>query len=580
MAVIGRRYFDFRSVLLKNHRGAAYNNNPNDSSKDTYRTGDLEPKRLVLTKALTLADMYMGNFDPSDTDPSGFYHFGYKTAGDTTGLSLSTVFKDRNVVRTANFKEKCKNGEIVMNKYHNYTAYLSVDPDWGPVSSRKVLANVDLYNTSEDRPSADLWQLLFNGGVWAKDARYPNKVPVWYFPGNESPDGRPFRLNYGNSSFIPYVEEYYNNVRNPEEIGIDQSVLKEIGASIAAAVDAESVDHQMVQECLADANDGTIDALTSIAELPQTFDSIADGLIQLARMFREFRKGQIRIAGSQNQRAHQLARQAYAKWLRKQVDSIPPYSKWKHFKSSRGLSKDDYIQWRLRKEQQLEKFEKWHATRSKRFWALAAKDVADEISALWLNYRYNISTNIYMLEDLGDTLIALQEKIEYLRFRKRKVITEPLLANFNGQWTENQRCLIKRRLFVDDSKVTELRKVLMANPFVTAWELVPIWSIVIDWFFTVGSCLRAIRFNTPERQQAASYSWKHEFEGELIHHNSGNPVKVKISGAYYRRIIISPSDSLGIYLDPDWDLVRKLDTLSFLVQKLSPNAKQRIYNMS
>lgn len=185
-----------------------------------------------------------------------------------------------------------------------------------------------------------------------------------------------------------------------------------------------------------------------------------------------------------------------------------------------------------------------------------------------------------MLEDLGDTLLALQEKIEYLRFRKGKTITEPLLPNFEGEWTEKQRCLIKRRLFVDDSKVTELRKLLMASPIVTAWELVPIWSIVIDWFFTVGTCLRAIRFNVPERQQVASFSWKHEFNGVLIHHNSGNPVKVKISGAYYRRIIISPSNSLGIYFDPDWSLVRKLDTLSFLTQKLSSNTKKRIYNMT
>lgn len=389
MAVIGKRFIDFRSVLIKNYSGAVYNNNPSDSSKDTHRTGDREPKRLVLTKADALSDVYRGEYDPNEDTPEGYYHFGYKTIGDMAGLSLSTVFKSRNVVKTPNFHERCKNGEIIMNNYHNYFATLTVDPDWGPVSKRKYVDSyLQLFHTPADGLAADLWQQIYSGGVWTSDARYPNRAPVWYFPGSESPDGRPFRLNYGNVPFFAYVEETYNNVRSPEDIGIDQYFLQNVGESIASAVDAESVDHQMVQECLADANDGTIDALTSVMEMPKTLDSIADGLVQLVRMFREFRKGQVRIAGTQKSRADQLARQAYAKWLRKQVANIPPYSKWKRFKSSKGLSENDYNRWRRRKEAQLMKFELWHAKRSARFWALAAKDIADEVSALWLNYRY------------------------------------------------------------------------------------------------------------------------------------------------------------------------------------------------
>lgn len=187
----------------------------------------------------------------------------------------------------------------------------------------------------------------------------------------------------------------------------------------------------------------------------------------------------------------------------------------------------------------------------------------DTYAKLWLQYRYGILPLMYTIEDALKVIENMPN--EFIDERKKKVITRPSPLNQEFVETLTHRCLIRRKLNVS-TKFKQISNQLSLDPFVTAWELIPL-SFVVDWCLTVGNFLAAL--STPEGvvSQAASYSVKTECNAS----NEYSFAEYK----FYERILINPQSHISIDISPNMNADRWLDLVSLVKVILMPNERKK-----
>lgn len=330
----------------------------------------------------------------------------------------------------------------------------------------------------------------------------------------------------------------------------------------------------LVQDVAVKANSGDLDVLTSIAELPETIQSILDGFKLIKKIFVDWKKKLFKLHSQSDNLSKVLARRKYNELIAKKRRGFPPYNRWK---SQRLRAREDASieRWHREREYFLDRlvtFEQYWSRKEAYFRRRAKHELADAIAGVHLNARYNIATNVYMLQDVGE--VILNWATEYKRYRDKRVEVnfidfEELIegqCEFVGDNQRTHRAFIKRQYDVSNS-LEKLGRSLMADVLVTGYEMVKIWSIIFDWFFTISDCLRAINWNPRHRQQASCYSVKTEVHGVLSVTRTVNgeqtTCKCRIDYDGYHRNLISPGAWLGIYWRPQFDLIRQLDALAF-----------------
>lgn len=264
-------------------------------------------------------------------------------------------------------------------------------------------------------------------------------------------------------------------------------------------------DNGIIVSCLSEANAGTMDALTSMAELPETVKSIIDACKKMTQMYVDTRNKAFRL-----------------------------YNKGKG-NTPLGQSRETMLK--------------------------NIRETADAISQVWLQYRYNIMPTVYMVEDLLKTLDTKLE--EFVRFRKTKHKRTEVSALFDGweansQITTVHRVMIKRLLNVsmDNAKMHHL---VLTNAAVTLWELTP-FSFVFDWFINVGDILTSSFVSPSLRGQGSTYSWKQKGSITFTHIETKATVTFDIEA--YRREVINPSSHVSLIWDPSVGWKRQLDALA------------------
>lgn len=259
-----------------------------------------------------------------------------------------------------------------------------------------------------------------------------------------------------------------------------------------------------VQEELSDHNRRLIDVATAMAEMPETVKSIINGCKQVLRLYKDAKRKELRLKNL--------------------------------VKGPKGSSATAHKQWI--KDQ---------------------KDRADAIADVWLNFRYNITPTKILIEDMIKYHFGLET--EFIRSRKRVEYNIDFPFPANEHWScpdplvQNHRTMIKARLRADAVKADAY---LSSNPFVTAWELVPL-SFVVDWFLTVGDFFSSL-MPVPSVQQGATYSWK--TDGEYLFYHDETNARVSVRLNHYKRSVINPSDYCRVYLNVDLSTNRQLDALA------------------
>lgn len=187
----------------------------------------------------------------------------------------------------------------------------------------------------------------------------------------------------------------------------------------------------------------------------------------------------------------------------------------------------------------------------------------DTYAKLWLEYRYGILPLMYTVEDALKVIEKLPN--EFIDERKKKVITRPSPIHQDIQETLTHRCLIRRRLDIS-SKYKQIQNQLSLNPFVTAWELIPL-SFVVDWVLTIGNFLGAL--STPDGviTEGATYSVKTECNGVSE--------RMYADYEFYERIIINPQSHISIDINPQMSADRWRDLVSLVKVILMPAERKK-----
>lgn len=267
-------------------------------------------------------------------------------------------------------------------------------------------------------------------------------------------------------------------------------------------VSSLSKDDGTIVTTLAEANSRTIDVLTAMAEMPETVRSIIDGVKTCMKMYAEAKTKSFRL-----------------------------------YNKAKGNS--------------------GKATAVKN-----SKEAADAVANVWLNFRYNIMPNVFLIED---TMELLSKEFEqYLRTRSTLSSAPTFECDCNPLWshkfegTVTERCLIKRRVSVSGQRYKNMISDMLANAVITGYELIPL-SFVLDWFIQVGDFLMAF-FTYPDfRQEGSTYSWK--CDGAIVSTGPNN-VKVVSEVSFYRRDVINPRATVFIPFRPDISGYRTLDAVA------------------
>lgn len=483
------------------------------------------------------------------------------------------IIVHRESVDNKDFRERCANGEIIVAPYSTAFGRATSEVEMDEVS-RYVVRMVNTYSSTSNIGNA-----LPAVNFWKDKCPYPFRGA--YAGHVDSASNRSFGTYYniGGTELcpwglngVPLVEVVERSSSSFSEITgyTPQYILQEIDRYAMR----DYIDDNVVQEVLADANAGDVDALTALAEFPETVQSIIDGFKLLRKGFVDWKKKDLLLHSRSEAMSKAMAKEAWAKYRLRKIKSFPLYKKWKWRPANKNKSFEDYSRERdLYKSRLISQDEYWRRKQGL-YRRKAQHELASAFASVELNARYNIQTNIYLLQDIAETV--WNYGIEYNRYRKKTIsqveaVFDELFGRgnweFQGENTETFRAFIKRQYDASNG-LKKLSNALMTDIVVTGVELIRLWSIVFDWFFTISGCLKAINWNPKHTQQAACTSLKTEINGILTvkEYFTGQPAQVELVYNGYKRNIINPSASIGIRWDPDFSFIRQLDALAFFWQ--------------
>lgn len=498
-------------------------------------------------------------FNESNGYPCGKFDLTSKADGNPGTSNTSQLLTH---LKTPNheFKKRKNEGEIIMSPYERSVTTVTV------VDAKKQLSSSTI---SSDHA------LFVNCPLNATNAVTASDGLKGVFKEYKNPGG-----DYGSGTFF-FIENTWCRVYS---LGFNFSLTKvseqdgfsgldvpvaEIAQSLLKEAQSVVIPDSFVQEILGKANQGDIDALTTLAEMPKTVESIIDGFKLILRITREARKGEFKILASLPDRTQRIREQLYRKWLRKKLARRPSFRRWK--REHPGATEADYnramsfeYDLTLDRIRNLDRF-------NERATAKAQLEVGKAISGVWLNYRYNILTTKMTIEDALKTV----EKWNtiYRRYTDKNGVQSSGSSYPLIQHIHKQNCLIKRS-YRKETQLKHISRSMNFDVLVTAYELVPLWSIVADWFFTIGPMLRAIQWNPTQDQDKSCAMYKSTASGSYVLTIDGINYTVKVDQRYFRRDIIEPSRSIGIFFVPDLNINRQLDSLAFAFQSLSGQIKR------
>lgn len=341
---------------------------------------------------------------------------------------------------------------------------------------------------------------------------------------------------------------------SPYSVGWDDSVIQKfLDKGINDLVERDLL-NEVVTATLAEANSRTVDMLTALAEGPETVMSIKTAVMEVIRLFKDARKGHLRIINS----AKRVQREHEARVYRINFASRQEWLAARNAKTRRTIE---------HKRQQAVK-------QARRDLSLAIKEFTDAVTQVWLTFRYGIMPNVYLVEGLIEAQSKPLE--QFVRFGQARniEIDPPSMPGWEttGKISGKLRCFDKRKFNLDAMASKEYSW----NVAVTLWELVPL-SFVIDWFVNVGDVLSVLFGGTKEYLEASTISVKIENAPiTYTHTSSGATVNVDFRG--YSRKVINPLHYCALRWDPYIDLFRQLDAASLSYQIFIKDAVKGLIN--
>lgn len=282
-------------------------------------------------------------------------------------------------------------------------------------------------------------------------------------------------------------------------------------AFAAQFLDGLVIQQDTVTECVVNANGGTVDLATSLAELPQAAHGILQGVFAIVKLYKDAKQGDLRIRDN--------VKRVRAKWDR-EISRLENLS-----------NRDDAAIATARRQQQKDINNLLHA-----------------IAQVWLTYRLNIYPMAKTIESTIDGLVLGYASSEFVRFREQSHFD--VSTEFGGL-TCVFRSFIKRSIISGAG----WQNFFSVNLTRTAWELVPL-SFVLDRYIAIGDWITA-NLSSPDSftlSEGATNSWS--VKDTLVHPN------LTIEIDFMRREVFSPDNYCPLIFPAERTMNQKLDHLA------------------
>lgn len=301
--------------------------------------------------------------------------------------------------------------------------------------------------------------------------------------------------------------------------------------------------HVLATSALAECNKRSVDALTAMAEFPETVGEVFSILKAIALLLKDYKRNRDKVLadGAATLKRIRKAFTIRIKSLERAITSLSGSAR----RTARERAKLNREILRARRDliRQLKR---------------ASIQTIDTLGTLWMTYRYSIMPNVYLVRDIGKAL----ERLDWIRVSESAVDNEAFpvtpLAGYKHSGTRETRvtAVAQVSLKPGDSPLAQLARVASGNLLVTAWELVKL-SWVVDWIFNVGDYLASI--SPPINQVSRGVCVAERYTGLITYVSNTSGSRTTIVRNSYNRTVMEPSFngelSLSVYLD--WK--RKLD---------------------
>lgn len=310
------------------------------------------------------------------------------------------------------------------------------------------------------------------------------------------------------------------------------------------------VDTGTATALVAEANEKTFDALTQLAELPETLRSVAVFLQQASSIISGFRRREFSVSQSFRDRKRYLNvrlnedLETNARRLRDLVAQQAPTVRRE----------------RVARERELRALRR-HRDRTMRTYdrAMGRLEIEfnDAIASLWLNFRYNIMPTVYALVDLQ---FALTNNPAFQTYREGTQVNDEVYI-FDG-FPNAPRKVIERFWIKDKVKNTVgpfsfSYGNFSANLVVTAIELTRL-SFVLDWFVNIGDFFSSLTGKgTADRYSSHSYLIESTY-----HNRDAFGRSISFDAKFYDRQIVDLTSLCGLCFEPELNPKRVLDSFA------------------
>jgi hypothetical protein len=205
-------------------------------------------------------------------------------------------------------------------------------------------------------------------------------------------------------------------------------------------------------------------------------------------------------------------------------------------------------------------------------------DISKIISEVWLEMRYGWRPLLFDIADINEAIRRLQMGVEdplqrayasdssmssdSRTFTEKRMLIGAANADFNScSCSVRSTTSVEYKLHASVGLQVTTRETTLADPVVTAWELVP-FSFILDWFITIGDMLAAfspfatgqlrystISIETVQRQNSSFLVVPDP--GIAVFENSMSPCVSERTVTTYSRRLENPTPTLAFKVNLD-----------------------------
>lgn len=184
-----------------------------------------------------------------------------------------------------------------------------------------------------------------------------------------------------------------------------------------------------------------------------------------------------------------------------------------------------------------------------------AASIVDEITSIWMQFRYAVSPLVYSANDLLELRTGLFGSFQTFRRGESSTRTVAIDGWSPINYEVVDRVFCKYRYDVKDG-----RHGLKLNLLSTAWELTPL-SFVVDWVFNVGDYLSALVL--PPNVQQTAYQYSRQLRATTLSSEKVNSTQtIDLNVRYYDATPFNPTKYLSVGIDVSMTWKRWIDAFA------------------